>query len=738
MGECLQAQSVHVDQLTMQHLQQLTNENDALARTNTNQSLKLEIAIEILNNPDQYKVIESIPDGPEGGDTFLLTPQPGDEESWKNDGYRWCHYGPKLVPGKKPSVQKRYYAAYMSNGKVSKFHKNVYQLIKDERDRVPVLVHYFGDHTVAATRDQSKTKDPSLGTEVSSEHHYSKCDGTGSPEKRPSSVARAVKPKTIKKCMLSKEDFLELHRTSYSLGEYVKLISTYPNVIVVFGNKDLSDDLENVLKIDQEPRPLFSYSNSYELGEYIVSTFLYTHPAFQERPTIPSHFVIHEKNCGLAHQELCRILAQMVPSLAGSFNPIVLNLDPNKFSAVSTVFPNMHTLFSWKDVIANTKAWLYAQGANQQEVTVYIEDLRQLFSRKSKDLYEEALVECKARWHDFFEEYYMKEIHEVVNDRLGRWALEKWNVYNPYTGVTDKSNEGMEVVIRQLKMSGNIPIHSTVLALCLLQRWLLSEISKSYCNLGPYELRDGFQSLQSTVEGLNADHQPSPPDQIMFFINNKRALVAEGVLREDSTNSVIKTNLQNTATQLLKAGAITMNSKQQTFTVKVNPVTYYEVKLFPKVMCTCEDVRNGMCAHVLAVKMSLGMNVEDDLRRYQPHRITKSAEAQKTSIIKRLKPDTGHENNGGSGIQDSVMYHMNKRQKENNVVEEGVPLQSQEMIGEGETEEESSVLKGETGGIRGDGSTNQSILQTTLDHGQLHLMQISTANSYSQQVDMHE
>ena len=48
---------------------------------------------------------------------------------------------------------------------------------------------------------------------------------------------------------------------------------------------------------------------------------------------------------------------------------------------------------------------------------------------------------------------------------------------------------------------------------------------------------------------------------------------------------------------------------------------------------------------------------------------------------------------------------------------------------------EASVVRG--GGVRGDGSTNQSILQTTLDQSQLHWMQISTANSYYyQQVDM--
>lgn len=44
-----------------------------------NQTLKLDTAIEILNNTDQYKVINKVPDNPKGGDTYLLIPPPGDE-----------------------------------------------------------------------------------------------------------------------------------------------------------------------------------------------------------------------------------------------------------------------------------------------------------------------------------------------------------------------------------------------------------------------------------------------------------------------------------------------------------------------------------------------------------------------------------------------------------------------------------------------------------------------------------
>ena len=39
-----------------------------------NQTLKLETAIQILNNTDQYKVLNKVPETPKGGDTYLLIP----------------------------------------------------------------------------------------------------------------------------------------------------------------------------------------------------------------------------------------------------------------------------------------------------------------------------------------------------------------------------------------------------------------------------------------------------------------------------------------------------------------------------------------------------------------------------------------------------------------------------------------------------------------------------------------
>lgn len=49
-----------------------------------NQTLKLETAIHILNNTDQYKVLNKVPETPKGGDTYLLIPPSQKDEGKKN------------------------------------------------------------------------------------------------------------------------------------------------------------------------------------------------------------------------------------------------------------------------------------------------------------------------------------------------------------------------------------------------------------------------------------------------------------------------------------------------------------------------------------------------------------------------------------------------------------------------------------------------------------------------------
>lgn len=45
------------------------------------------------------------------------------------------------------------------------------------------------------------------------------------------------------------------------------------------------------------------------------------------------------------------------------------------------------------------------------------------------------IEEWQRIWDALFEAYYLKEIHSDVSQSIGRWVLEKHNVYIPYSGI---------------------------------------------------------------------------------------------------------------------------------------------------------------------------------------------------------------------------------------------------------------------------------------------------------------
>ncbi len=72
---------------------------------------------------------------------------------------------------------------------------------------------------------------------------------------------------------------------------------------------------------------------------------------------------------------------------------------------------------------------------------MYCDDLRSFFHSSSQEEYDCLLQEKRKIWDSIFEAYYMKEIHPEVSNLLGRWFLEKYSIYNPYSGVTNNQSE---------------------------------------------------------------------------------------------------------------------------------------------------------------------------------------------------------------------------------------------------------------------------------------------------------
>ena len=149
----------------------------------------------------------------------------------------------------------------------------------------------------------------------------------------------------------------------------------------------------------------------------------------------------------------------------------------------------------------------YKHGAPSSDITIYINDVSRLFHSPSEQVYKQRLVECCQRWDAAFEEYYKKEIHPTVPDKVGRWVLEALSIYNPYSGVTNNQSEGLNRVMKDFQSWKEAPLDTLVLALYQLQAYYTNEVRRGFASLGQYHPTVNYESIK--VDAQDVEYVPT-------------------------------------------------------------------------------------------------------------------------------------------------------------------------------------------------------------------------------------
>ena len=138
---------------------------------------------------------------------------------------------------------------------------------------------------------------------------------------------RSYKSLRIATYRLTHDALYNLHELTYDLGDFVKVVTTYPDIIVVCGLDKLVQEVKQILKVDSEHAQLLSYDTTFQLGDFYVSPLLYRHVLFTKSPVIPALFLIHERKFQGVHECFMHHVAQLVPSLAKGKKKVPLVTD---------------------------------------------------------------------------------------------------------------------------------------------------------------------------------------------------------------------------------------------------------------------------------------------------------------------------------------------------------------------------------------------------------------------------
>ena len=270
------------------------------------------------------------------------------------------------------------------------------------------------------------------------------CEPSAVPVYTPRNIQqlRNLRFKHLNQTRISQDALYNLHEIAYDIPGFIWKINTFPDLVCVCGLQEIVNELDRVLVLDTSSQ-LLSYDTTFKLGDFYVSPLIFRHTLFKETPCIPAMFLIHERKFAETHQEMFRECAKRIPSLRKVNCPLVTDKESAIVNAINSELPAVAVLHCWNHIFRDIRLWCRKHGAPAADISVYSEDIFQLFHSQTKAEYEKKLRERQHTWDAAFEAYYMHEIHPDVPKSIGRWVLEKHHQYNPYSGVTNNQSESL-------------------------------------------------------------------------------------------------------------------------------------------------------------------------------------------------------------------------------------------------------------------------------------------------------
>ena len=151
------------------------------------------------------------------------------------------------------------------------------------------------------------------------------------------------------------------------------------------------------------------------------------------------------------------------------------------------------------------------------------------------------------------------------------------------------------------------------LSLYNLQIFYLNEIKRGLSGTGTYNLAERFLSLKSAhyeAECLSADSPTDIVKLIRAIERNSQSEPAKAkvIFNEDGKVDVPTYKFAR-AMHVINNNYISFDTKLSVFIIKQPKEKASVVTIFPKPKCSC--LSSGICFHILAAKITLGMDVKE-------------------------------------------------------------------------------------------------------------------------------
>ncbi|KAK3083674.1 hypothetical protein FSP39_001254 [Pinctada imbricata] len=221
---------------------------------------------------------------PKGGETWVYQGEGSKSQDWRADGHRWVNQGTVGLPRKNPRLKKKYFYIQTENGASKDFVKFVYH--EPNSNNGPFFIHYIGNEEASKplTHGNSKNERAFIRSKPSSLDKWLTKTKTEDPnivykkevqdeEEQPRNLKQLqnLRHKGNTELRISRDALYNLHALARDTSnQFIHVINTFPNLVVICGHKMMFEELERVMYLDSKTQCL-SYDTTFQLSQLLYS-----------------------------------------------------------------------------------------------------------------------------------------------------------------------------------------------------------------------------------------------------------------------------------------------------------------------------------------------------------------------------------------------------------------------------------------------------------------------------------
>ncbi|KAG9281378.1 hypothetical protein AMEX_G4186 [Astyanax mexicanus] len=592
-----------------------------------NRCLSTDEAVRILTNVDVSKVSSLQPAHPQPGELYLYKYQKGQGnrgQDWTPENALWINLGTRNVPHPRGYLTVRYFVA---RGEGQEIRRRIYEMSEDVGPYM--LVHYlgensrlrrprrhiqFGQQMFAQTTPQEELKKVEEELDISDVSEVQKITENTPVNSKPlaetlMSASMEQNPNTGEESgnFLNPKDIMATQMMCRELKDFVVHMSVYPDVIIVAALPEMTEQFQVMLK-NSDPcvTHILYYNSTFNLENFYVTPLLFCHNDFEESPTFPLAFHIHQCQKERAHTIFLEELLCLLPDLNSNRFVICTDCEAVVENSVKNVLPNASAFNSFRQVLYHLryKVMFCEEDDIEDNVQGYMNNLRSLICSETEEQWRVKLGYFSVTWSTAFLEYFQMHL-EALTKRSARFTLKALGL--PQDEKITSTFQELSMMLIQM-MHRKLRLETTVFTAFQISMYFLNEVLRSSCNMGPYKPTPASSRSATAMDDVDFPEFVMTPKEIVHFFKKSLADDSDTMPEQEASGGYDLASMRPMAELIIEKNKISLEPSIKSFFVTGWRGQKYVVKVYPEERCSCFLAHH--CCHILAARTAIGLEKE--------------------------------------------------------------------------------------------------------------------------------